>query len=74
MSTAELISALRALPPRERARVARAIMPATDSAVRAEDTATGRVTWPDLTAWKRKIYGDRLLPNLVLIEREETRW
>ena len=77
MSTAELISKLRALSPRERDRVVRAVRPVKKTAGRAagsSKTATRKVTWPDLAALKRKIYGDRVLPNLVLLEREEMRY
>ena len=77
MSTAELISKLRALSPRERDRVVRAVMPVKKTAGRAAGsakTARRKVTWPDIAALKRKIYGDRVLPNLVLLEREEMRY
>jgi hypothetical protein len=30
-----------------------------------------RVKWPDVEARARRIFGDRKLPNLVLMEREE---
>lgn len=76
MSTVQLISELKALPARERARVIRAATPATNLAGRAagrRKNPKARVIWPDLAELKRKVYGDRLLPNLVLLEREETR-
>ena len=77
MSTIQLISELKALPARERARVIRAAMPATNPAGRAtgkRQKPQARVTWPDLTELKRKVYGNRRLPNLVLLEREEGRY
>ena len=77
MSTADLISELRALSSRERARIIRAVIRATDSkdrATAAAKPAVRKVKWPDLAALKRKIYGDRLMPNLVLLEREEMRY
>jgi len=30
------------------------------------------VKWPDVEARAKRIFGDRVLPNLVLVEREET--
>ena len=30
-----------------------------------------RVEWPDVQARTKRIFGDRVLPNLVLLEREE---
>ena len=32
------------------------------------------VHWPDRTARRREIFGDAVLPNLVLEEREQSRW
>ena len=32
------------------------------------------VHWPDRTARRREIFGDAVLPNLVLEEREHSRW
>ena len=77
MSTMQLISELKALPPSERARVIRAVMPAAKPVSRPAGkggTPKGKVTWPDLADLKRRVYGDRLLPNLVLLEREEARY
>ena len=77
MSTMQLISELKALPAVERARVIRAVMPAAKAAARPASkgrTPKGKVTWPDLADLKRRVYGDRLLPNLVLLEREEARY
>jgi len=38
------------------------------------NTARGkakRVKWPDVEARTRRIFGERVLPNLVLLERDE---
>jgi len=32
------------------------------------------VGWPDAAARRRKIFGDRVLPNLVLLARKEERF
>ena len=77
MSTVQLISELKALPARERARVIRAVLPAAKLASRPAGVRKApmvRVTWPDLADLKRRVYGDRLLPNLVLLEREGARY
>lgn len=43
---------------------------------RTEPTPTNglAVHWPDRTARRREIFGDAVLPNLVLEEREQSRW
>ncbi len=79
MSNAELISKLKALPARERERVIRAVMvgpePARDTpGGKAIPTRTRKANWPDLSEMKRKVYGERTVPNMVLLEREEARY
>ena len=32
------------------------------------------VEWPDFAARRKKIFGDRILPNLVIEERERSRY
>ena len=43
---------------------------------RTEPTPKNGLTvhWPDRTARRREIFGDAVLPNLVLEEREQSRW
>ena len=41
-----------------------------ETAVQPKGT-TDRVEWPDVEARAKHIYGDRVLPNLVLLERED---
>ena len=43
---------------------------------RTEPTPANGLTvhWPDRTARRREIFGDAVLPNLVLEEREQSRW
>ena len=33
-----------------------------------------RIRWPDAAARRRRIFGNRILPNLVLLAREEERY
>jgi len=69
MSVVELIKQLKALPAREREKVFLAIL-ALDQESPAP-RVTKRVKWPDIEARAKRIFGDRVLPNLVLLEREE---
>ena len=69
MSVVELIKQLKALPARERERVFLAIL-ALDQDSPAP-RATKRVKWPDIERRAKRIFGGRVLPNLVLLEREE---
>ena len=43
---------------------------------RTEPTPANGLTvhWPDRTARRREIFGDAVMPNLVLEEREQSRW
>jgi hypothetical protein len=34
-------------------------------------TSAKRVKWPDVEARAKRIFGNRILPNLALLEREE---
>jgi hypothetical protein len=34
----------------------------------------GPVRWPDAAARRRRILGDKVLPNIVLLAREEDRY
>ena len=69
MSVVELIKQLKALPARERERVFLAIL-ALDQDSPAP-RVTKRVKWPDIERRAKRIFGGRVLPNLVLLEREE---
>ena len=72
MSTSDLVKQLKALPPRERKKVFKAIL-----ALEQEEQPsrlpmkTKPVKWPDLEARAKLIFGKRILPNLVLLDREE---
>ena len=68
MSAIELLKQVKALPARERRKFVLAVLS-------LEEEATGkakRVKWPDVEARARRIFGERVLPNLVLLEREES--
>lgn len=77
MRNAQLIAKLKALPASERERVIRAAMPGATPAghtTRKNATATRKTNWPDLSEMKRKAFGERMVPNMVLLEREEARY
>jgi hypothetical protein len=67
MSASELLKQVKALPARERRKFLLAVL-ALEEQTRGK---AGRVKWPDVEARARCIFGERVLPNLVLLEREE---
>jgi hypothetical protein len=75
MSANELLEKVRALPLRERRKFFQGIRE-LEEGVAARQTPIRRkpVCWPDGTARRRRIFGDRVLPNLVLLAREEERF
>ncbi|MEQ1910479.1 MAG: hypothetical protein ABMA15_16790 [Vicinamibacterales bacterium] len=73
MSVAQLLKSAKTLPKRERERLVREIL-ALENPARADRPSgrrPARVTWPDVEARAKLIVGDRVLPNLVLLERGE---
>jgi hypothetical protein len=73
MKAVEVLKQIKALPTREREKLFLAILALEDEYRAPPSTGTAkRVKWPDVEARARHIFGDRVLPNLVLLEREET--
>ena len=72
MSTAELIERVRALPPRERQKILSAVLTLEDAESVRCRAQTKRLTWPDVEVRAKRIFGDRVLPNLVLAGREQS--
>ena len=70
MSTGELLKQVKALPRRERQKVFKAIL-ALEENEQPHPPKTKRVKWPDVEARAKRIFGNRMLPNLVLLDREE---
>ena len=70
MSAAELLRQVEALPGRERERFLLALLK-LESRPSGTKRKNGRVTWPDVEARAKRIFGNRRLPNLVLLERQE---
>ncbi len=71
MSTGELLKQVKALSPRERQKIFRAILALEESESPRLPTKSKRVKWPDVEARAKRIFGNRVLPNLVLLERDE---
>ena len=70
MSTAGFVEQVKALPARERWRLVEVILQLEEDST-ATPTSTRRIKWPDIEARAKRIFGNRTLPNLVLMEREE---
>jgi hypothetical protein len=71
MSTRELLKQVKALPRRERQKVFNAILALEENEQERSPMKTRRVKWPDVEARSKRIFGNRVLPNLVLLDREE---
>ena len=71
MNAARLLNQVKDLPPRERQKFLEAVRTLEEEAPARPAKRLKRVEWPDVEARARRIFGDRVLPNLVLLEREE---
>ena len=71
MSTAELLEQVKALPPRERRRFVEIILTLEEDLTPSTEPPE-RVKWPDVEARAKRIFGNKIMPNLVLLEREES--
>ena len=72
VSATELLKQVKALPDRERQKLFLAILSLEEAAAPRMPAKTKRVKWPDVEARAKRIFGNRVLPNLVLLEREES--
>ena len=72
MKAVEVLKQIKALPTRERDKLLLAILALEDELRTPSEGQLKRVKWPDVEARARRIFGGRMLPNLVLLEREET--
>jgi hypothetical protein len=71
MSAAELLKQVKALPQRERERFVLAVLTLEDERAGQSNGRKKRAKWPDVEARAKRIFGERVFPNLVLLEREE---
>jgi hypothetical protein len=73
----EIESALKQLPAKEQWEIARWLLDELEGGVGS--TVTGQngghtPALPDYAARRRRIFGDKVLPNMVLLSRSEERW
>ena len=71
MSTTELLEQVRALPARERQKFVLGVLALEETPPTGSVEQGNTVRWPDVEARARRIFGERTLPNLVLLERDE---
>jgi len=71
MSVDELLNQVQALPPRQRQKFVRAVLALEAEAPARPPKIMRRVKWPNVEARAKQIFGNRVLPNLILLEREE---
>jgi hypothetical protein len=70
MSPVELLKQVEALPAREREKFVLALLKL--EAKPSDGKRKGkRVNWPDIEARTKRVFGERVFPNLVLLERQE---
>jgi hypothetical protein len=71
VSAVQLLKEVRALPPNQREKFVFALLDCEETAVSVPAGKIKRVKWPDVQARARRIFGKRVFPNLVLLERSE---
>jgi hypothetical protein len=75
MSANELLEKVKSLPPRERRRFIEGVHKLEGAICSAPSPQPKRnVRWPDAAARRRTIFGKKVLPNLVLLSREQERY
>ena len=72
MCAVELLKQVKSLPAPEREKCLWAVLTLEEESKACPEAKAKRVKWPDVEARARRIFGERVLPNLVLLEREET--
>jgi len=71
MKAAELLSKVEALPARERRQFLAAVRRLDKPRLVRSGRRNKRISWPDVEARAKQIFGNRVLPSLILLEREE---
>lgn len=75
MSAIEVLEQVKALPPRERRKFFECVHELeTAIEVGPAGKPKRRIRRPDAAARRRRIFGDKVLPNLVLLARDEERY
>jgi hypothetical protein len=80
-SVLEIEMALRQLPPQERWEIARWLLEdlqennlTQTEGIGSGDNGGQALPLPDYSARRRRIFGSKVLPNMVLVARAEERW
>jgi len=80
-SVLDVEQALRQLPPVDRWEVARWLLEDLQehttghaNGKNSDETVKTPPPLPDYSARRRRIFGDKVLPNMVLVSRSEERW
>jgi hypothetical protein len=74
MSAREILKQIRELSLRERARLLKSAKKLQPKRAKRSQRDNQRVKWPDIEARMKRIFGNRVFPNAVLMEREESRY
>lgn len=75
MSATELLKQVKALPPAEQQKFFERVQRLEEELSAATSKREPRrVRWPDGQARREKIFGKKVLPNIVLMAREEERY
>lgn len=74
MSATELLEQVKALPPAEQRKFFDRVHRLEEKVAAAPKHKPRRVRWPDGQARREKIFGKKILPNIVLMAREEERY
>jgi hypothetical protein len=67
ISSAELLKQVKAWPRREREKVPKAVLALEEEKPASVAAKKERVEWPDVEARAKLIFGNRILPNLLMI-------
>jgi hypothetical protein len=75
MSANEVLEQVKSLPPRERRKFFKGAHQLEAALQRQLGFRRNRgIRWPDAAARRRPIFGDKVLPNPVLLTREQERY
>jgi len=75
MSAKDVLEQVKVLPPRERRKFFECVHELeTTFDSRPNGKSKRRIRWPNAAARQRRIFGDKVLPNLVLLVRELERY
>ena len=72
MSARDILKQIRELSPRERERLFKSAKKLQPKPAKRSQRDNQRVKWPDIEARMTRIFGNRMFPNAVLLEREES--